>query len=224
MGAQTESAFLTLKNIPEEEWSFQITSKSCILGRSRSAEIVISARYESVSRRHAMVWADRLGVWIKDLGSSSGTNINGVWIDHVPKAGLVEGDTIWLGGIELEVRSDLDDLAANFPAVIDDVPTSHRPVITLARSVAHKLSQAEIDVMLWISRGYQDDLRIAKQLHRSPHTIRTEIGNIFNKLGLHSRAELMGWLKRANTKLMSTSQPNRLRKQSARRAGEAPKL
>jgi hypothetical protein len=34
--------------------------------------------------------------------------------------------------------------------------------------------------------------------------VHTEIANTFLKLGLHSRAELMGWLKRANDPLYSS--------------------
>src|SRR5437870_9420623 len=114
MGAQP-AGFLVLTNIPEEEWSFPIDSEKSVIGRSRSADIVINARYQSVSRRHAAVWADRRGLWISDLGSSSGTNINGVWVDHVPKAGLVVGDVIALGEVELAVRGEIDDLAETFP-------------------------------------------------------------------------------------------------------------
>ena len=64
------------------------------------------------------------------------------------------------------------------------------------RALAHRLSRAEIDVFLWLGRGYQDDAELAKLLHRSPHTIRTEIKHIFLKLKLHSRAEVICWLRR----------------------------
>jgi DNA-binding CsgD family transcriptional regulator len=207
MGAQP-SGYLVLTNIPEGEWSFPIGEEKSVIGRSRSANIVINARYHSVSRRHAAVWADRRGLWISDLGSSSGTNINGVWVDHVPRAGLVVGDTVWLGEVELEVRGEIDHLASHFSTMLDEVPTKLRQFIPLARAMAQRLSPAEIDVMLWISRGFQDDEEIAPQLHRSPNTVRTEIGNIFRKFGLHSRAELMGWLKRANrSRLAPIKQP-----------------
>jgi DNA-binding CsgD family transcriptional regulator len=197
MGARPE-AYLVLTNIPAEEWSFPIGKDKSIIGRSKSANIVINSHYQSVSRRHAAVWGDRKGLWISDLGSSSGTNINGVWVDHVPKAGLVFGDTICLGEVELEVWREVDDLAIGCPHVADEVPTKLRMWIPLARELAQKLSPAEIDIMLWLSRGFQDDDEIAQKLHRSPNTIRTEIGSVFRKLDLHSRAELMGWLKRAN--------------------------
>ena len=197
MGAQP-AAYLVLTNIPAKDWSFPIKADKSVIGRSRSADIVINSRYRSVSRRHAAVWADHKGLWLNDLGSSSGTNINGVWVDHVPTAELVVNDTICLGEVELEVCGEIDDLALACPHVIDDSPTKLRMWIPMARTMAQKLSPAEIDIMLWFSRGFHDDTEIAKMLHRSPNTVRTEIGNVFRKLGLHSRAELMGWLKRAN--------------------------
>jgi DNA-binding CsgD family transcriptional regulator len=195
---QPAPAFLVLKNISDREWSFPIDTNRRIVGRSRSADVRVPSRFESVSRRHAEVWADRYGVWIHDLGSSSGTNVNGVWVDHVPQAGLVVGDTIWLGGVEIEVVGEIDELAQFASVPADPGSTMMYRKIAMARRLAHRLSPAEIDVMLWLSRGYEKDAEIGKLLHRSPHTVRTEIGNIFRKLELHSRAELMGWLKRAN--------------------------
>src|SRR5262245_17347933 len=220
MGAQP-AAYLVLTNIPEGEWSFPIGSDQSVIGRSRQANIVINARYHSVSRRHAAVWADRRGLWISDLGSGSGTNINGVWVDHVPRAGLEVGDVVCLGEVELEVRGEIDDLASAFPHMLEEVPTKLRQFIPLARAMAQRLSPAEIDVMLWISRGFQDDVEIARQLHRSPNTVRTEIGNIFRKFGLHSRAELMGWLKRTNQSALGNPKKPARREETSRPRGSS---
>lgn len=223
MGAHPE-AYLVLTNIPAEDWSFPIKSEKSVIGRSKSADIVINSCYRSVSRRHAAVWADRRGLWISDLSSSSGTNINGVWVDHVPKAGLVFGDTVCLGEVELEVWREVDDLAVSCPHVADEVPTKLKLWVPMARAMAQKLSPAEIDVMLWFSRGFQDDFEIAKMLHRSPNTVRTEIGNVFRKLGLHSRAELMGWLKRANLNVLTgAKQPRGQDQRSKPMGGAAPR-
>jgi DNA-binding CsgD family transcriptional regulator len=221
MGAQPVG-FLVLTNIPEGEWSFPIETEKSVIGRSRSADIVINSRYHSVSRRHAAVWADRRGMWISDLGSSSGTNVNGVWVDHVPRAGLVVGDVIALGEVELEVRGEVDDLASTFPHLLEEIPTKLRQFTPLARAMALKLSPAEIDVMLWISRGFQDDVEIARQLHRSPNTVRTEIGSIFRKFGLHSRAELMGWLKRANQSRLANAKQSPKSDQTTKQPEQQP--
>jgi DNA-binding CsgD family transcriptional regulator len=196
--ASRAPAYLVLKNIPQTEWSFRIEERRKVLGRSATADIVIRGRCPTVSRRHAEIWLYRHKLWIRDLGSSSGTNVNGVWIDHVPQAEIVVADTIWWGGVEAEVVDEIDELANFPPSMEDSSPTNQCSTVPLARTLAHQLTPAEIDVMLWLSRGYQNDEEIGKVLHRSPNTVRTEVGNIFRKLDLHSRAELMGWLKRAN--------------------------
>ena len=58
------------------------------------------------------------------------------------------------------------------------------------------LSQAELDVVLWMSRGFTDPDEIAEKLFRSPHTVRTHLGTIFSKLGVHSRDQLLSCLLR----------------------------
>jgi LuxR family maltose regulon positive regulatory protein len=59
-----------------------------------------------------------------------------------------------------------------------------------------ELSRAELEIVLWMTRGYTTDGEIGKLLYRSPHTVRTQVSSIFNKLGIHSRAELVGWANR----------------------------
>ena len=192
------SAYLVLKNIPEREWSFSIAEHHSLLGRSHEAEIRIPERFRTVSRCHAELWTDHCGIWVRDLGSKLGTNVNGVWVDHVAQAGLAVGDRVWFGGVEADVVSAVEELAH---VATDSGPDNMRTLVPAhtdetGRALAHRLSRAEIDVMLWLSRGYQTDDELAKFLHRSPHTVRTEIKNIFHKLNLHSRAAVMCWLRR----------------------------
>jgi len=59
------------------------------------------------------------------------------------------------------------------------------------------LTPAELDVLLWICRGYVSDKDLGRVLERSPHTVRTHVASIFKKLKVTSRAELVSWLKRA---------------------------
>ena len=94
---------LVLKNIPHRAWSHRIAQARKVIGRALDADICIPARLTGASRRHAEVWGDRYGTWLRDLGSRRGTSVNGVWIDHVPQVQIVVGDTLWLGGAELEV-------------------------------------------------------------------------------------------------------------------------
>jgi two-component system nitrate/nitrite response regulator NarL len=51
-----------------------------------------------------------------------------------------------------------------------------------------RLTAREREVLQLLSRGL-DNRAIARQLHLSPHTARTHVGNILRKLGVHSRAD-----------------------------------
>ena len=82
----------------------------------------------------------------------------------------------------------------------DDASTIHcLPAARLrspARDALSTLSPAELEIVLWICRGYFEDQEIATKLHRSPHTIRTQIVSIFRKLEVNSRPELTAFIKR----------------------------
>jgi DNA-binding CsgD family transcriptional regulator len=206
MSQAEAAAFLVLKNIPEEEWSYPIDERRRTVGRSSDADVRIPDHFDSVSRHHAEIWSDRKGLWIRDCGSRAGTNINGVWVDHVPQARLIVGDTIGLGRASLDVVPEVVELAdPSVPPSVES-PTMHdlQPdtslfhQIVVARVLAGSLSPAEIEVLLWLGRGIQGDIEVGQLLHRSPHTVRTQIASIYRKLGLHSRAELLGWVRRAN--------------------------
>ena len=58
------------------------------------------------------------------------------------------------------------------------------------------LTAAELDVVRWMSRGITTYDDLSKKLFRSPHTVRTQMRNIFAKLDIHSREELIGWLRK----------------------------
>src|SRR5262245_61628640 len=101
--SEAAAAFLVLKNIPERDWSYPIEERRLMVGRAPDADVRIPDHFDSVSRRHAEIWSDRKGIWICDCGSRGGTHINGVWIDHVPQARLILGDTLGLGKATLEL-------------------------------------------------------------------------------------------------------------------------
>jgi DNA-binding CsgD family transcriptional regulator len=147
-------------------------------------------------RSHAEVWVDQYGPAIHDLGSQHGTCINGVWVDHVQRAGLVIADAIYLGGVEIEVVGNVRALGkhpANTQKLAKTVPppSNHPP----GRQMCRQLSAHELDVLLWISRGYDDEEEIGRKLHRSASTIHTQLTAIFNELGIHTKSGLMGWLR-----------------------------
>lgn len=95
------------------------------------------------------------------------------------------------------IRSVLDGnvyVSSRIAAGILDKATGH-PLATL-RSVLDVLSDREMDVLMWIGKGYGSN-QIAKQLHISVKTVEAHRSNIKLKLKLPSSSELLqcaiGW-------------------------------
>jgi len=62
--------------------------------------------------------------------------------------------------------------------------------VTFTHASTHLFSQltpTEVDIVIWMSRGFTDPDEVAGTLFRSPNTIRTHLTNIFAKLDVPSR-------------------------------------
>jgi DNA-binding CsgD family transcriptional regulator len=164
-----------------------VDSSRKIIGRDASADIRVVRAFLSVSRRHAEIWSMNGECWISDLGSRCGTHVNGVSIGrHAVR--LCYGDRISLGELELVLEcSDDPDASSPSDPGSEDAGTDDSRMPDGSNCT---LTDCEIEILLWISRGAVRDCDIAKKVHRSPHTVRTHVGSILRKLNLHSRAEL----------------------------------
>lgn len=189
--------FLTLVNIPDQDWCAPLTDRPQVIGRSSTAEIRLFHRFQRVSRRHASVWMALQQAWIKDLESKCGTWLNGIPLVPHHDYPLVAGDTIRLGDATLECVAS-ETLTAvmpqemNHPAPQDDLETvGPAKMASAADFDLDKLSYAEAQVLHWLRRGFVTHEEIGRKLHRSPHTVRTQLANIFQKLGVGSREELL---------------------------------
>ena len=78
-----------------------VGSQGAVLGRSREADIRLDD--PNVSRRHAEVRAEDGALWVVDLGSTNGIEVNG---KRVKRAKLTDGDTITLGSTEVAFSQD----------------------------------------------------------------------------------------------------------------------
>lgn len=67
-----------------------------VLGRTGQADIALPSN--SVSRRHTRIYALHGAFWVRDLGSTNGTSVNGV---RVKNQRLRNGDRIHVGQVEL---------------------------------------------------------------------------------------------------------------------------
>lgn len=202
MGTESRGSLL-ITNVPASEWLVKIAGHTQIIGRSPDCDIVIPEQYKQVSRRHAQLDHRHQGVWIHDIGSSGGTEINGVPLKENRPTKIVFGDRIALAGLELYYISS----TANVMEPLEESPTEEDPFSLTALRLREKLrisssdksleylSPAELEVVRWICRGVMTDKEIGKQLHRSPHTVRTQLCSVFQKLQIHSREQLIGYMK-----------------------------
>jgi len=193
---RSSGIYLVMTNIPHRQWSYKIEERRKVIGRSPDADIPVPDHFDRVSRRHAEVWIDKYGPWIRDLESRYGTCVNGVWVETIPQAGIVMGDTLWVAGAEIQVVDRVDELARVGPRINDpdDTPPPGEPDPP-GRAECGRLSKAEIEIMLWISRGYHTESDLAELLHRTAGTVHKELSSIFKKLDVHSVTAVMGRLK-----------------------------
>lgn len=199
------NSYLVMTNIKPEEWCAVVTEHRQIIGRAPDASVRISPRFRHVSRRHAEIWRERNSIKIRDLGSQAGTHVNGVWVKEPREATVAVGDRIWVGGLELEVVEQVSMLAqvlAETHISLEEAAEAEETTIQKhtaplpARFALAALTQAELEVLLWMSRGYLDDNEIGQTLFRSPNTVRTQVSSILRKLNVHSRGEIVAWLRR----------------------------
>jgi pSer/pThr/pTyr-binding forkhead associated (FHA) protein len=95
--AQDAPAFaLSLREGPGAGKRFVIQTLPAIIGRSLESAILLDAD-RSVSRQHAEIYQQGGWLFIRDLDSKHGTQVNGVWIsDHRLETGdeILIGDTL----------------------------------------------------------------------------------------------------------------------------------
>lgn len=106
-------------------WSVPVGTRALTVGRAPSNALVLSE--PSVSGHHAVVWVEGAGCWLRDLGSSNGTFVNGTRL-RAP-AEVRAGDELRFGiAMTLRVRAAgaADNAAGVVPAalVLEDLSSS----------------------------------------------------------------------------------------------------
>jgi hypothetical protein len=75
--------------------TIEIGANRVTIGRSDEADLVIP--HDDVSRKHALIWRADGQAWIRDLGSSNGTSVDGVRVGQQPVP-LQNGAVLSLAG------------------------------------------------------------------------------------------------------------------------------
>jgi len=198
----TSVAILTIVNAPE--WRMAVDRQEKIIGRGSDVAIRVPDRYRSVSRKHASIWADhRRRLWICDLHSRLGTAVNGVLLASDLPVQIVTGDRLLLGDLEMDliddprITSEIEEMDASEVEETRRCPAAVANLADGPAELVEELTPAELEIVVWLCRGFTRLQAIGRKLHRSPHTVRTQLGNIFRKTGIHSREELVGRFRRA---------------------------
>ncbi len=88
-----DKARLILLSNSNSQSEFNLNGGHCFLGRHSNNHIVLDD--DRISKKHAEIWYDADGYWIKDLGSRNGVTVNGQVINSPCK--LLNGNLIKLG-------------------------------------------------------------------------------------------------------------------------------
>jgi len=194
------SLYLVMKNVPAERWSYLLNQKSVVLGNSpdpATCQVWIPNVFGWVSGAHAEITRDRTGHRLRDLDSDGGTAINGAWITGSKRGELQFGDTIWIGGVELEVVKRVDRLARVVPTQ-DHWPSGPRPedaALRCNRLRCASLTQGELHIVLGVSRGIVHVKQIATAQSCATSTVPVHLRSIYRKLGVRSLQQLNDWLE-----------------------------
>jgi pSer/pThr/pTyr-binding forkhead associated (FHA) protein len=156
-----------------------LTPGTLRIGRSPRCDIRVEN--PSVSRHHATLFFDSLGLRIRDEQSSNGLFVNGRRVHGTMV--LKPGDRLSIGREECELRM------ATEPS---EIPTQQhaRPDLDPSGKGLESLSHRERQVFEMIVHGH-GNREIGEKLSLSPKTIETYRARLGEKLGVKTRANMI---------------------------------
>ena len=176
------------------ERELDIAEAEVLVGRA--ADCALRLEGGMVSRHHARFYEGPEGLMVEDLGSRNGVLLNQRKIDGPTL--VVHGDVIGIGLQSFEVVDELllklpENLStlppASHPFAVSDVANSQQETVVARLDV---LSARELEVLELIVLGHTQK-EMADRLHVSVKTIETHRAHIVEKLGCHTRAELVSY-------------------------------
>lgn len=153
-----------------------------VCGRATDCHLVVPN--VTVSRRHAQLHVNAGQVEVIDLASRNGTFVRG---QRIERASLAIDDQLRFGEVAFllsNVESD-DERGDGLGAV-----STRRIAFRAADLPVNELSPTQRNVLDLLLDGLAEK-EIAKALSISTHTAHHHVSNIYNTLGIHSRAELL---------------------------------
>src|SRR5207245_9560886 len=97
---QVPSGKVVVVKSPEldEGMDYELNSAQLTVGRGGQNDVALSSD-EYASARHARFEPRQDGVWVQDLGSTNGTYLNGMRLEHPRR--LTQGDIVRVGETDL---------------------------------------------------------------------------------------------------------------------------
>jgi len=184
-----------------------------VVGREPTVDVQLDV--DGVSRKHARVTVEPSGeARVIDLSSRNGTFLNG---RRIQDASLRDGDELRIGPVILRLRyvaSAERDRSASAPSEAQRTagsagappgalaravpapgvagsgsPATGSPATGSPASLPLQLSPRELDVAKLVAEGLTN-AEIGARLHISPATVGRHLSNVYERLGIHSRAAL----------------------------------
>ena len=127
-----------------EGHEFPLDGEAFVAGRSTEADLVLAD--DAVSRKHARFYARRGRMWVRDLGSRNGTQINGKSVKHHC---LRPGDRIVIGSSLVKVA---DKTAQQLSSKRAGEQRRRRPNDSAGRSMTGSIEDIPLmDVLQWLA-------------------------------------------------------------------------
>ena len=163
---------------------YLVAGESYRVGRSSRCAFVVSDL--SVSRFHAELSVNKGAVVLKDLNSRNGTFVDGLKIQETE---LRPGQSIHFGGVRFElVDHTQPDASSNANSEISTFLFKGRPHVVPAS--LHLLSEAQRRVLDLLLVGMSEK-EVATRLEISQHTVHNHVKEIYRKMNVNSRSELL---------------------------------
>jgi DNA-binding CsgD family transcriptional regulator len=159
---------------------FRLVNGSFVVGRTKKARIVIAEA--TVSRRHARLTRDGERITVEDLASSNGTYVNEA---AVSQSQLKMGDHIRFGSVACAISP-----SPLFLGTLTEEESTYQIPKTGETTQINRFTAAQQAIIPHLMAG-RSEPEIAAILGKSRHTIHSHIRAIFERVGAHSREELI---------------------------------
>ena len=176
--------FLEGKSRNNTKWIIPVDKSPFIIGRSKNSDLVLSSRI--VSRQHAELVIGSDMIYITDLDSTNGSYLNR---QKIRKRAFVDpGDMFQFGEFEFTIvyKAESEDSSNDTSHTLND-----RALVSSENFAdCFNLTKREEEIMNHILEG-KSTKELAYDLNISFGTAKNHIYNLFQKIGIHSRIELV---------------------------------